>query len=243
MLIKAHRFCSGKDIYRPASHVLKTITREEKTHRVRDIKPGEVVESIWDQIADPRAKFLFIGSNTELRPEAHHYLLYNESDALEDAVLFPEESQKAENAMIPHQSTQALHAFEHEGPSMVKFIFDLDTDDEVDGEADNAPGHDSGKEHPDSMYESSTEAPNDGHDRMKASSDAQILRFITRAGPDNLPAVMERMQAFLTPKTSRKPGEGSNDGFELFMDREKAFSKYNFRSPTGQEIRILGTYC
>src|SRR5271154_5747749 len=109
MLIKAHRFRSGQDIYRPASHVLKTITREDKTHRVRDIKPGEVVESIWDQMTDPQAK-----------PEAPHYLLYNESDVLEDAVLFPEESQKAENAVIPHQSTQDLHAFEHEGPSIVK---------------------------------------------------------------------------------------------------------------------------
>ena len=81
------------------------------------------------------------------------------------------------------------------------------------------------------MDESSTEAPNDGHDRMKASADAQILRFITRAGADNLPAAMERMQAFLTAKASRKPGERLNDGFELFMDRERAFGKYNFRSP------------
>jgi hypothetical protein len=231
MLIKAHRFCSGKDFYRPASHVLKTITREEKTHRVRDIKPGEVVESIWDQITNPRATFMFTDTNNELQPEAHHYLLYNESDALEDAVLFPEESQKAENAMIPHQSTQAMHAFEHEGPSIVKFIFDLDTDDEVNGEADNAPGRDSGKEHPDSTDENSTEAPDNGHDRMNVSPDAQILELITRAGAGNLPATMERMQAFLASKASRKPGEGLSDGFELFMDRERAFGKYNFRSP------------
>src|SRR5436305_14086690 len=108
MLIKAHRFHSGKDFYRPASHVLKTITREEKTHRVRDIKPGEVVESIWDQITNPQAKFMFTDPNNELQPETYHYLLYNESDALEDAVLFPEQSQNAENAMIPHQSTQAM---------------------------------------------------------------------------------------------------------------------------------------
>jgi hypothetical protein len=231
MLIKAHRFCSGKEIYRPASHVLKTITREEKTHRVRDIKPGEVVESIWDQITNPQAEFMFTSTNNELQPVAHHHLLYNESDALEDAVLFPEGSQKAENAMIPHQSTQAMHAFEHEGPSIVKYIFDLDTDDEVDGEADNALGHDGGKEHLDSTDESSTEPPDNGHDRMKASPDAQILEFITRAGADNLPAAMERMQAFLTSNTGRKPGERFNDGFELFMDRERAFGKYNFRSP------------
>ena len=243
MLIKAHRFCSGKDIYRPASHILKTITREEKTHRVRDIKPGEVVESIWDQITNPQAKFMFTDTNNELQSEAHQYLLYNESDVLEDAVLFPEESQKAANAMIPHQSTQAMHTFEHEGPSIVKFIFDLDTDDEVDGEADNAPGHDSGKEHLDSTDEYSTEAPDNGHDRMKVGRDAQILELIARAGPDNLPATMERMQAFLTSKTSRKPGEGLSDGFELFMDKERASGKCNFRSPQGGRSRMSGMYC
>ena len=231
MLIKAHRFRSGKDIYRPSSHVLKTITRERKTHRVRDIKPGEVVESIWDQITNPRVEFIFTDTHNELQPEAYHHLLYNESDALEDAVLFPEESQKAEDAMIPHQSTQALHAFENEGPSIVKYIFDLDTDDEVDGEAGNAPDHDSGKDHLDSTDESSTEAPDDGHDRMKVSPDAQILELITRAGADNLPAAMERMQAFLASNTGRKPGERLNDEFELFMDRERAFGMYNFRSP------------
>jgi hypothetical protein len=232
MLIKAHRFRSGQDIYRPASHILKTITRENKTHRVRDIKPGEVVESIWDQITDPRAKSMSIGTNDELKPEAHHYLLYNESDALEDAVLFPEESQKAENAVIPHQSTQALHAFEREGPSIVKFIFDLDTDDEVDGEADDAPGDDSGKEHSDSTDESETEAPHNGHNRMKMSPEGQLLEYLIRAGADNLPAMMERMQAL--PKTGRRPGEKLDDGFELFMDRERAFGKYNFRSPQGR---------
>jgi hypothetical protein len=234
MLIKAHRFHSGNDFYRPASHVLKTITREEKTLRVRDIKPGEVVESIWDQVTNPGAESVSTGTNDELQPEAHRYLLYNESDALEDAVLFPEESQKAGNAMIPHQSTQAVHAFEHEGPSIVKFIFDLDTDDEVDGEADNAPGHDSGKEHPDSTDENSTEAPHKDHDRTKVSPDDQMFELLARAGPDNLAAMMERMQAFLTAKNSRKPGEGMNDEFELFMDRERAFSKYNFRPPRGR---------
>jgi hypothetical protein len=239
MLIKAHRFHSGNDFYRPASHVLKTITREEKTHRVRDIKPGEVVESIWDQTTNPRAKSMSTSTNDEPQPEAHRHLLYNESDALEDAVLFPEESQKAENAMIPHQSTQAVHAFENEGPSIVKFIFDLDTDDEVDGEADDAPSHDSGKEHPDSTDESPTEAPHNDHDRMKVNPDDQLFELVTRAGPDNLATVMERMQAFLTAKKNRKP----NDEFELFMDRERAFSKYNFQSPRGRKYECRGMCC
>jgi hypothetical protein len=243
MLIKAHRFRSGMDFYRPAAHVLKTITREEKTHRVRDIKPGEVVESIWDQMTSPPAQSTSSDTNNKLPPGAHHYLLYNESDALEDAVLFPEESQKAEDAMIPHQSAHAVHAFENEGPSIVKFIFDLDTDDEVDGEADDAPGHDSGKKHSDSTDNSSTEAPRSAHDRMEVNPDAQVLELLARAGVDNMPVMMERMRTLLTPRNRRNPGEGMNDEFELFMDRERAFSKYNFRSPQGQEIRISSMYC
>ena len=241
MLIKAHRICSGVDFYRPAAHVLRTITREETTHRVRDLKPGEVVESIWDQITDPRAKFVFSGTDNELQPGTPHYLLYKEADALEDAVLFPEESQKTENAMIQHQSTQAMHAFEHDGPSIEKFIFDLDTDEEVDEEAGDGCSHDSGREDPDSSDASSSEGRDSHHDQMKKSPDAQILELITRGGADNLPDMMERMKAFLTPKTSRRGPEELRDDFELFMDRQRAFSKYNFQSWLETRAPVCGT--
>jgi hypothetical protein len=228
MLIKAHRFCSGADFYGPAAHVLKTITREEASNRVRDIGPGEVVESIWDQIQDPRAKFVFSGNNDELQPGPPKYLLYNESDALEDAVLFPEESHKAENAMIQHQSMQAMHAFEHEGPSIEKFIFDLDTDEEVDGEAEDQ--HDDGgvRDDSDSADDNSMETLDEYRDGNVRSA-GQIQDFISRGGPHNLPDMMERMQALLKSETGLKRGDEMSDEFEMFIDREKAFSKYSGR--------------
>lgn len=218
MLIKAHRFRSGADFYGPAAHVLKTITREEATHRVRDIRSGEVVESIWDQIQDPRAKVMFSGDNGELQPGPPDYLLYNESDELEDAVLFPEEFHKAENAMIQHQSTQALHAFENEGPSIEKFVFDLDTDEEVDREAE-------GEYDSDSIDDSSKEIPDERRDR-NVNSARQLQDLVTRGGSHNLTDMMERMKTF-----SKRRGE-IDDEFKVFLDREKAFSEYKRRQST-----------
>jgi hypothetical protein len=225
MLIKAHRFCSGADFYGLAAHVLKTITREKATSRVRDIRPGEVVESIWDQIQDPRAKFVFSGNNDELRPGPPTYLLYSESDALEDAVLFPEESQKAENAMIQHQSTQAMHAFEHEGPSIEKFIFDLDTDEDVDAAAEDEHNHYGTGDNLDLSDDGSIETPDQPNGGLIKSRDAQILELVTQGGADNLLDMMERMKAVSTPRKIRKGLGEVNDEFEMFMDREKAFSE------------------
>lgn len=227
MLIKAHRFCSGADFYGPAAHVLKTITREEASNRVRDIGPGEGVESIWDQIQGPRAKFVISGDNDELQPGPPKHLLYNESDALEDAVLFPEESRTAENAMIQHQSMQAMHAFEHEGLSIEKFIFDLDTDEEVDGETEDQ--HDGGgRDDSDSADDNSVEAL-DEHGDENIGSAGQIQDFISRGGPHNLPDMMERLQVLLKSETGLKRGDDVSDEFEMFIDREKAFSKYSGR--------------
>jgi hypothetical protein len=225
MLIKAHRFCSGADFYGLAAHVLKTITREEATSRVRDIKPGEVVESIWDQIQDPRAKFVFSRDNDDLTLGPPTYLLYSESDALEDAVLFPEESQKAESAIIQHQSTQAMHAFEHEGPSIEKFIFDLDTDEDMDAAAEDEHYHNGMRYNPDLTGDSSIETPDQPSEGLNKNQDTQILELIARAGANNLPDMMERMKAVLTPKTGRKGRGEMSDEFEMFMDREKAFSE------------------
>lgn len=48
-LIKAHRFQTGLDLYRPSEYILRTITRDKDTQRTRDIKPDEEgkVSSIW----------------------------------------------------------------------------------------------------------------------------------------------------------------------------------------------------
>ena len=68
------------------------------------------------------------------------YLLYSDIDALEDAVLFPEEDENrpAKGAAIGAQTAERMHRFETEGFPMARFVLDLDTDEELsDHEAEN----------------------------------------------------------------------------------------------------------
>lgn len=67
--------------------------------RVRSIRPGEQVQSLWDDVNDPTNIFLTtdLANKTVLQTsgdghaDASPHTFYNESDAAEDAVLFPDE--------------------------------------------------------------------------------------------------------------------------------------------------------
>jgi hypothetical protein len=50
MLFKALRCRSPPDMYNLAGPVLETLYKDKETHRVRDIKPGEDVPSVWDSL-------------------------------------------------------------------------------------------------------------------------------------------------------------------------------------------------
>lgn len=85
------------DMYLNRERFLRSVTREEDTQRVRDMKPGEVTQTMWDIVTDPRNKYSVFdsqgkehiydsGSHAE-----HTSLFYSEADAAEDMVLFPDE--------------------------------------------------------------------------------------------------------------------------------------------------------
>jgi len=87
--------------------VLKTLYQDELTYRVRDIKPGDKVESIYDHFRGPDVKFRYgkvedaWGKNASGLVRAKpvfnednkfpRNFFYNEIDEVEDAILFPEE--------------------------------------------------------------------------------------------------------------------------------------------------------
>src|SRR5580700_411556 len=99
MLFKAHRCTSGADLYNPAAHILKTLARDSKTMRVRDLKPGDE-ESIYNEIHYEGTQFFYesvettdrcvVKVNTDAKKIPKN-LFYTKADALEDEVLFPEE--------------------------------------------------------------------------------------------------------------------------------------------------------
>ncbi|KAI1745252.1 hypothetical protein F4680DRAFT_401566 [Xylaria scruposa] len=98
-LRKAWRIAKPVDMYNHQEPILRTLTRNNETNRVRLIKPGEKVKSLWDEVTDPRNTFIltditkrttkaFPGDSTL---DASLQTFYNEADAEEDAILFPDE--------------------------------------------------------------------------------------------------------------------------------------------------------
>ena len=143
MLVKAYRFRKGPDFYNLAAPVLKTITRDEESQRVRKIKPDEAIASLYDKIHDGRTKFHF-GDGTRTDAEPPKGVFYNEADALEDQVLFPEElDAKQSKPLVFREPAHRLHKFEHGGPDMHKFVTgystsesdytDVDENDDANG--------------------------------------------------------------------------------------------------------------
>lgn len=131
-MVKAGRFQKGLDFYSAAAPILKTLTRDKSTLRCRDIQPGESVKSIFDHISGPGCHFGF-GENLD-EEEPPKGVWYDEADAVEDSILFPDEaSGNAPDALVktkPNRITQ----WEEKGPDMDRFVNDLDTDEEFDDE-------------------------------------------------------------------------------------------------------------
>ncbi|KAF5598826.1 major facilitator superfamily transporter [Fusarium pseudocircinatum] len=97
-LRNAWRMRTPRDMYVHMESLLRSLHRNEKTMRTRQIKPGENLKSLWDTIADERSEFrLFDVSNkkvtmrkdTELAESP--YMFYNKANEVEDAILFPDE--------------------------------------------------------------------------------------------------------------------------------------------------------
>lgn len=66
--------------------------------RTRQIKPGEKVESLWDQMMNERNHFVMVDIDnnkptTSITPDisTSQYEFYNEANVVEDKVLFPED--------------------------------------------------------------------------------------------------------------------------------------------------------
>lgn len=239
MLIKAHRFSKGLDFYNLMAPVLKTITREEETRRVRDIKPGEQVQSLWDVLHSPETKFMVTteGEGSDFRPQQPTLIMYNESDAREDEVLFPEELQEGQiDATVRDQFAQKMHALENEGPSLARFIYDLDTDEDfTDDEAEQESKQYEEDYLSDVLLDVSDSSENEYEDEeltndladMEMSPDAQKMLEIIRGGKENVPEMMERLKNLMTPRPLREADEVVKEDIDIFIDRQRAASKSN----------------
>ncbi|KAK3680976.1 hypothetical protein B0T22DRAFT_523758 [Podospora appendiculata] len=137
MLIKANRVEGNRCKYTSMKHILETLTREPDTMRVRQIRPGEDVQSLYDALTGPDAQFAIMTTSgkmvitsQDVPAEAGPYDYYNETDAAEDAVLFEEEALGGvpENMPFIEISNPVLHIRDDEPvhtPGVGGFAFDV----------------------------------------------------------------------------------------------------------------------
>lgn len=146
MLFKAHRCRKPVDTYEVAAPMLRTLRTDENSHRSREVKPGE--KSIYDKIHDEGTRFTDISQS----------LFYDEVDALEDEILFPEEYLGEDNYIAVGESTNRLEQLEKFGQlDHMRFALDLDSDENEESIAPKPSEEVSSQEYNDRSYEVGTD--------------------------------------------------------------------------------------
>ncbi|KAK8900699.1 hypothetical protein QC760_010687 [Botrytis cinerea] len=243
MLIKAIRATKGKDMYKPAASILKTLYRDEDSH-YRDFRPGDPQQLVnqWDYLQDERSKFYYGDIDgpdrmptepTDLWPSQ---LFYNDADALEDEVLFPEERAEEESIAQPAVGKKdSLRAFEEEDFSMKRFVDGTwnweseDSEDEDSGITKDSEGESRGR-HKSTSEDDSDDEDDDGFD------------VFPKEFPKDLRPTVHRLAMEKTYKDDY-PNDDLREEFMKFIDKT---SSRNFKkawhqadlTPNGQERYI-----
>lgn len=239
MLFKAHRFRDMPDAYNIAAPILKTVTRDLNSHRIREIKPGDEAESIYDVIHHPGTQFKIFNEDRQVLDKTPRYLFYNDVDALEDRVLFPEETHGPGDDKEIGGALNSLVALEEQGPDINRFVFDLDTDEEFpdrhfgrkEGESsedDDFEDDDQDDEHDDNQddWEDVEDDPDDHVDR---ELDLQKLVPSHTSAYDDMKTFVAYMARHHKPE-QEDPNHDMMGQYQRFMKRE---------SSKGTKIRIM----
>jgi len=115
--------------------------RDPTTSRARDKKLGEDGVTLWEEVSDSTFH-IFTGmtyDNSDSDDEddkrrTNWKVFYNEADALEDAVLFPDEFDSTEAVTKFRKISNTISQFISEGPEVSKWVNDLDIDDSDPGD-------------------------------------------------------------------------------------------------------------
>lgn len=112
--------------------------RDKDTQRARDAKRGEL--TIYDSLNSADTHYKSWNEKGELIVDTEEDreargTFYNEADAAEDKVLFPEELSGSPNELFK-ADTASMNVFEKRGPDFNRFAADLDTDEELESDDD-----------------------------------------------------------------------------------------------------------
>lgn len=211
-----------RDTYSIAAPILKTVTKDPNSHRVREIRPGEEVESLYDRIHHPGTQFAIFDDKKNPVEKIPRNLFYSDADALEDQVLFPEETQGPGDDNSVGAALNSLVVLEEQGPDMKRFLYDLDTDEDVPV---SKPGSTDGKSTSDDDSDLDFEDDeDDDHDDLEDYIDLEL--DLNEPVPSQTPADNER-KTFVSYLTRHvKPSLESNqtmmEQYQRFMKRESS---------------------
>lgn len=129
--MKAVKIKSYDSMYDNMEPFLRTLTRDKHTHRVRRTNPGEQVKSLWDIMMRDTERTSVSGlvanscGGAAPNEQTNVRAFYNESDAAEDAVLFPEyappqQRQYDDNFGLTKQMTDPKDTFRRELHKVIK---------------------------------------------------------------------------------------------------------------------------
>ena len=225
MLYKAHRLRCLAETYNQAKPILSTLTRDHDSMRVRDIKPGEEVSSLFDEVTDPhQTRHMFLDGNQpnghevqELEPPAR--LFYDEIDEAEDRVLFPEEYQEDDAEIAVGDELKAMAKLEYQGPDMRRFAHDLDTDEELPEEK-HRHGSDNDSEEP---KHTCGRSGNESEDSCTDSEDERLVEMLERLTTDEKD-YLRHVSRF--PEPSNDPNHDLPTQHRRYMTREMAKSRW-----------------
>lgn len=126
---------------------MRTIVRDPTTFRARDKKPGEDAVTLWDEVSESTFHISTMaydddGDDEEDKRRRDWKVFYNEADALQDAVLFPDELNTTDAVAKFRMISNTVSQFINEGPEVSKWVNDLDIDDSDPGETISDDGND-----------------------------------------------------------------------------------------------------
>jgi hypothetical protein len=214
MLYKAHRIQDIRESYKLAGPILQTLTRDCDSLRVREIRANEdAVKSIYDTICDEETQFRFYNELREPVESIPKHVFYNEADALEDKILFAEEEVGPNLGLLAGEPKNSMTTLENQGPDMMRFVYDLDTDDELPDDDDDDdvedPEHscDDCSENSDDWEGDEMENSSADDDDIPASEDvkafAQYVMRHSESSPNPNQNVEERLDQFFRREASR----------------------------------------
>ena len=226
MLVKANRFRAGADFYNPVSPIIKTLTRDRESWRVREIKSGEDVPSIYDDVHHEMSTFVFQPVDHKGVKELPKNLFYNEADMLEDSILFPDEQDDPLKTTV----TNSLTRWEHGPPGLHRFIDDLDTDEESDMDPSEDDQSIEGEGHCEKDFSEEDvdeDASEDEFDDGDSSDDEHIFPHNEGEEPEDR-QILRIVEDWIRQDPLEEPD--MEDEFQEFLDRERSRSTKPYHS-------------